>query len=914
MSSLFTPAIAIMNRLKYPQKFLVIGFLLVLPLALVLNQFLLQANKDIDFAVKEQIGLEYIQPVMKLLQDVEQHRGWSSAFLNGDTSTKDQITAKQADVDADLAAIEAVDQKLGSTLKTVDRWKEIKTDWQDLKSQVLTLNTEDNYAKHGELTTDIVNLITHVGNTSNLILDPNISTYYLMDTSIVKAPQTAEYLDQIRAYGAAAAASGTIAATDKSRLIVLSGLVKSSIDAEAMGLSYVFDDNPGLKAQLQPQLDSQSQAVQGFIDLLNRNLITLRRAGVSTAVGMSPADYFAQATPPIDEGFKLFTISSVALNNLLQGRIDTLLAGRNAIIVFTLIVLALTVYLFVGFYRAVMRTIANLDQASKRMVSGQMSGGFVLDNRDELAHVATSFNNIATELMVARDQALEANRAKSAFLANMSHELRTPLNAVIGYSELLQEEFEDTGQDEFIPDLKKIQAAAKHLLALINDILDLSKIEAGKMDIYLEMVDVPRMIQDVVTTIVPLVEKNTNKLQVNVGDNVGTMRTDLTKVRQVLFNLLSNASKFTKEGTITLDVQREDINSVDWITFQVTDSGIGMTPEQMSKLFKDFTQADSSTTRKYGGTGLGLSISKRFCQMMGGDINVDSEAGKGSTFVVRLPATVPSPEAPSKAVEKIQAQSETGSVVLVIDDEPSVRELMIRFLGKEGFRVEAAASGEEGLRKARQIKPDAITLDVMMPGMDGWAVLAALKADPVLANIPVIMLTIVSDKNMGYALGASEYMTKPVDRDKLVTILKKYQCEQPVCRILVVEDDVPTREMIARTLEKEGWQIDQADNGRIGLDQVAKNKPGLILLDLMMPEMDGFQFVAELRKKEEWRAIPIIVVTAMELNQEDRNRLNGHVEGILQKGAYSQEALFAEVRSLVSTCLAKANNMEKTSG
>jgi signal transduction histidine kinase/CheY-like chemotaxis protein len=915
MNSLFTPAIAVMNRLKYPQKFLLIGFLLALPLALVLNQFLLQANKDIDFALREQIGLEYIRPVVKLLQDVEQHRGLTSAFLGGDTTFKDKVTNKQNDIAADMQAVDDVNQKRDVVLKTDKRWTDIKKEWESLKGAVFSLTMQDNADRHGKLTASILALITHTGNVSNLIFDPHIDSYYLMDTSITKLPQISEYLDQMRAYGAAAAAAKNIEATDKTRLTVLAGLVKSTVDSLAMSFNYVYEANPGLQDSLKPQLEKQAAAINTFTTLVNGNLITLRRPTVATAVTMPAANYFAAATTPIDEGYKLFEITSGLLDQLLQNRINALSAGRNLIIIFTLIALLVTVYLFIGFYRAVMRTIARLDQASKRMVSGQMNSAFVLDNRDELAQVATSFNNIATEMMVARDQALEANRAKSAFLANMSHELRTPLNAVIGYSELLQEEFEDTGQDEFIPDLKKIQAAAKHLLALINDILDLSKIEAGKMDVYLEVVDVPKMIQDVVSTVIPMIDKNSNQLDVQVDENIGTMRTDLTKVRQILFNLLSNASKFTKEGTVRLTASRDTISDVDWITFTVTDSGIGMTAEQMSKLFKDFSQADSSTTRKFGGTGLGLSISRRFCQMMGGDISVDSEAGVGSTFTVRLPAAVPTPESVLKAVEaKLPQQADSGSIVLVIDDEPSVRELMIRFLSKEGFRVEAASSGEEGLRKARQLKPDAITLDVMMPGMDGWAVLASLKADPVLANIPVIMLTIVSDKNMGYALGASEYMTKPIDRDKLITILKKYQCDEPICRILVVEDDVPTREMIARTLEKEGWQIDQAENGRVALERVAQNKPGLILLDLMMPEMDGFQFVGELRKNEEWRSLPIIVVTAMELSNEDRKRLNGHVEGILQKGAYGQDELFAEVRTLVSSCLAKANKMEKAGG
>ena len=363
------------------------------------------------------------------------------------------------------------------------------------------------------------------------------------------------------------------------------------------------------------------------------------------------------------------------------------------------------------------------------------------------------------------------------------------------------------------------------------------------------------------------------------------MRADLTKVRQVLFNLLSNASKFTKEGTITLNASRQEISGTEWMVFSVADSGIGMTSEQIERLFRDFSQADASTTRKFGGTGLGLAISKRFCEMMGGDISVESEMGKGSNFTVRLPAVLPQPQEISMEEEFKGVPIPSGaSLILVIDDDPAVRDMMKRFLSKEGFRVETASSGQEGLLRARDLRPDVITLDVMMPGMDGWSVLSALKTNPTLASIPVVMMTIVSDKNLGFALGATEYLTKPVDREQLVGLLRKYQCERSLCSILVVEDDQVTREMMARTLENEGWNVCQAENGRVGLERMTDDEPGLILLDLMMPEMDGFEFLENLRKNETWRSIPVVVVTAMELTSEDRQQLNGQVQQVLQKG------------------------------
>jgi CheY-like chemotaxis protein/anti-sigma regulatory factor (Ser/Thr protein kinase) len=366
----------------------------------------------------------------------------------------------------------------------------------------------------------------------------------------------------------------------------------------------------------------------------------------------------------------------------------------------------------------------------------------------------------------------------------------------------------------------------------------------------------------------------------------------MTKVRQAVFNLLSNACKFTERGTITLTATSEAAADGAWLLFSVRDTGIGMTPEQVAKLFEAFTQADAATSRRFGGTGLGLALSRRLCRMMGGDVTVESVAGRGSTFTIRLPALA------RNATEPPAPRAPAGSgTVLVVDDQPAVRDLMQRFLTKEGFRVVTAATGEQGLRSARELRPDAITLDVMMPGMDGWAVLSALKADPAVADIPVVMLTIVDDKNFGYALGASDYLTKPIDRERLAAVLDKYRRDLPV---LVVDDDTGVRHLLRRMLEREGHTVVEADNGRVALEQLRDMTPSMIVLDLMMPEMDGFAFVAEIRRHADWRDIPIVVVTAKDLSRADHERLNGYVQRILQKGTYGRDELLAEVRELVA--------------
>ena len=631
--------------------------------------------------------------------------------------------------------------------------------------------------------------------------------------------------------------------------------------------------------------------------------------------------------PKVADKVERLKLAIKALQDELGPRAE---AQINRAVIVTLVVsvvsiaIAIVAAWLIGFGVSVpIRSMAN---SMRQLADGNMEVDVTMnDRRDEIREMAESVQvfkasmvkvreladkqkKAAEDISLAKEAAEEANQAKSAFLANMSHELRTPMNAILGYSEMLIEEAEDVGQIDFVPDLKKINQAGHHLLALINDVLDLSKIESGNMEAFAEQFDVGVLIDEVADTAQPLMAKNENHFKIERGEQLGDAHQDLTKLRQTLLNLLSNAAKFTHAGTIILQVERTSQADGEWLTFSVSDTGIGIPADKLDHVFEEFSQADSSTTRDYGGTGLGLSISRRFCQMLGGELAVRSTAGVGSTFTARLPSVLPGTVAQTSAAAapfKSDAELEgirvsgAGRTVLVVDDDPEARAIVERFLRKDGFEVATAASGAEGLRLVHKLQPAAITLDVMMPDMDGWSVLRALKADPMLEQIPVVMLTMVDDKSKGYALGATDYLTKPVDREQLRNALLRYYMPGESCSVLLVEDDQATREMMARTLENSEWQIVEAGNGREALERLAEKKPRLILLDLMMPVMDGFDFLLEMRANAEWQDIPVIVLTAKDLTEEDRRVLSGRVEQIVEKGACAHDQVVQLIHQVI---------------
>lgn len=508
----------------------------------------------------------------------------------------------------------------------------------------------------------------------------------------------------------------------------------------------------------------------------------------------------------------------------------------------------------------------------------------------------------AGELRAAMEQAEEANRAKSAFLANMSHELRTPLNSVIGYSEMLIEECQAEGRESFVRDLERIKNAGRQQLALIGDILDISKIEAGRMDVFRESFDPLPLIREVISTVEPMARRNGNRLDLSVSGALGLVHSDQTKVRQILHNLLSNACKFTTNGSVSLAAEVRRIGSEAFLELRVADTGIGIDPAVAANLFQPFTQADPSTTRRYGGTGLGLAISKRFCEMLGGSVRLESQVGKGCTFVAVIPAGQPVERQVDQVIAPV-AEMEQGSnraaTVLVIEDDPLVADLVARTLRKQGYRVLAASEGVAGLALAHEFHPATVVLDILLPDISGWSVLSALKADPELSASRVVLMTMVEDRAKAFELGAVAFLQKPVEAIKLLEAVRAARPDRNG-HVLVVEDDVDSSDLIKQALERYGVPTRTAVDGLEGLDKLRESVPACIVLDLMMPRMDGFEFLAAARREPGCEAVPVIVITGKDLDRDEIHSLR-QVKRIFRKGESNTGELLRLIESLTGT-------------
>ncbi|MBN1922676.1 MAG: GAF domain-containing protein [Anaerolineae bacterium] len=500
----------------------------------------------------------------------------------------------------------------------------------------------------------------------------------------------------------------------------------------------------------------------------------------------------------------------------------------------------------------------------------------------------------------------EVDRLKSEFLANMSHELRTPLNSIIGFSRVILKGIDGPITDLQKTDLDAIYQSGRHLLELINEILDHSKIEAGKMEYAFEPTDLMEIIRGIMSTSIALVKDKPIELQQHVPETLPTIIADSRRIRQVLLNLMGNASKFTEQGFIALAASADD----EAVTISVQDSGVGIPKERYGSVFAAFEQVDSSSSRRYGGTGLGLPVSKKFVEAHGGTIWFESELGAGSTFFVRLPIAGPPPEPPaeesspgaklSRTTSRTDVEESKGRLVLTVDDDAGVITLFRRYLGKQGYRVVGLTRGDRVVEEAKRLKPYAITLDILMPDRSGWEVIRDLKSDPLTRDIPVVVCSIMAERNKGLSMGVADYLVKPILEQDLLLALERITHDPSQTHVLVVDDNADDRNLLQRILANAGYTVSVATNGVEAIAELTLSTPHLVVLDLMMPEVDGFAVLESMKARAETRDIPVVVVTAKELTADERADLTARVQALLQKGLFDQERLLGDVAAALS--------------
>ncbi len=941
LAKLLSPARWVMDRLTYPRKFALVSLLFLLPLASVMYTLLSEFDERVQFSAKELQGIRYVRVLSQVQVQMGQAKHLAERYASGDQTARPLLVSKQGDVGDVLAQLQLIEKELGQALETSTLFAVLMENHRFLSASLFgkeTKDTKNMVALHAQVLQDIARLNAHVGDTSNLILDPELASFYLMDISLNRLTDTNSLLIQVRSLLSRIQAAEIVSESEQAETARLAGLLEDEAAKVRTSLKVVYEK--GSEARLSATIGDAAN----YYERSQKSLVQALRSDLRVSVDTTRSSKAILAL--VDDAsvaaISLSERSTNALQDVLNTRIKNLNAKKSWILGFALFALVLILYLLSAFYASVMNIVTRLQAAALRMRSGDFQDTLTLQTQDELGQVAAAFNKVAVQLreekqlaeveterarkaeaelreqeaqlLSSREEALTAARAKASFLATMSHEIRTPLNGVVGMTSLLADTSLTQEQQDYVHTMR---VSSDQLLAVINDILDFSKIESGKLDLEHELVNLHNTLEEACDIAAPKAREKGLEVLVDMGESVPEwVLGDVTRLRQVLLNLINNAVKFTDKGQVIVsavlksdDVSNHspnDSHAPQLIEFRVKDTGIGIPQEQQGALFQSFSQADTSTTRKYGGSGLGLAICKRLAELMGGTVGLESKVGEGSSFW--FTASLQATKAPDDlGKQQLQMTSLVGKRILVVDDTALNLSILDKQLKRWGMQVTMFERAPLALAWLSKNEVDVVLTDMHMPVMDGIEFAEELRKAHF--KMPILLLTSGTLPVGADAVNFRARLFKPYRQLQLFNTLSSMlvkSSEIPATtvlapvrakseRILLVDDNAVNLKVALLMLGKLGYQADTGINGIEAIDWVEKSmKPGAkayacVLMDANMPVLDGYEASKKIIARWGAQAPPIFALTASVMEEDRQRSSDAGMVAFLSKPLHTNE-------------------------